>query len=135
MFKKLKVMTFFAAFALVGSVSAQEELKIGGIAPLSGGGTAWGIALQRGVQLAIDEAKAAGLSFLQAIECCVKHDWAWFKAKWFANLGTATKPITAQGPPKPSTGWDWRSSSDGVLNRGRRLGIERLDCCISNDIN
>ena len=60
MFKKMKIMTLFAACVLVGSVSAQEELKIGGIAPLSGGGTAWGIALQRGVQLAIDEAKAAG---------------------------------------------------------------------------
>lgn len=79
------------------------------------------------VELIEDEAKAAGLSFLQAIECCVKHDWAWFKAKWFANLSTAIKPITAQGPPKPSTGWDWRSSTDGVLNRGRRLGIERIE--------
>jgi len=79
------------------------------------------------VELIEDEAKAAGLSFLQAIECCVKQEWAWFKAKWYANLGTATKPCAAQGPPKPSTGWDWRSSSDGVMNRGRRLGIERLE--------
>jgi len=79
------------------------------------------------VELIEDEAKAAGLSFLQAIECCVKQDWAWFKAKWYANLGTANAPCAAQGPPKPSTGWDWRSSSDGVMNRGRRLGIERLE--------
>jgi len=39
---------------------AQEELKIGGIGPLSGGGTAWGLALNRGVQMAVDEVNAAG---------------------------------------------------------------------------
>jgi branched-chain amino acid transport system substrate-binding protein len=39
---------------------AQEELKIGGIGPLSGGGTAWGLAVQRGVEMAIDEVKKAG---------------------------------------------------------------------------
>lgn len=60
MFKKLKAITFVAACLLVGSASAQEELKIGGIGPLSGGGTAWGIALQRGMQMAIDEANASG---------------------------------------------------------------------------
>lgn len=79
------------------------------------------------VELIEDEAKAAGLSFLQAIECCCKHDWAWFKAKWYAGLGTATKLGSTQPPPKPSAGWDWRSSAEGVLNRGRRLGIERLE--------
>ncbi|OZI66224.1 ABC transporter substrate-binding protein [Bordetella genomosp. 11] len=42
------------------SVQAQETLKIGGIGPLSGGGTAWGLAVQRGVQMAIDEANAQG---------------------------------------------------------------------------
>ncbi len=40
--------------------AAQEELKIGAIAALSGGGTAWGLGLQRGVQLALDEANEAG---------------------------------------------------------------------------
>jgi branched-chain amino acid transport system substrate-binding protein len=40
--------------------SAQEELKIGGIGPLSGGATAWGIALNRGTQMAIDEVNAGG---------------------------------------------------------------------------
>ena len=79
------------------------------------------------VELIEDEAKAAGLSFLQAIECCCKHDWAWFKAKWYAGLSTATKPGSTQPPPKPSAGWDWRSSPEGVLNRGRRLGIDRLE--------
>ncbi|CAB3838045.1 ABC transporter substrate-binding protein [Achromobacter deleyi] len=39
---------------------AQETLKIGGIGPLSGGGTAWGLAVQRGVQMAIDEVNAQG---------------------------------------------------------------------------
>jgi branched-chain amino acid transport system substrate-binding protein len=39
---------------------AQEELKIGGIGPLSGGGTAWGLALNRGTQMAVDEVNAAG---------------------------------------------------------------------------
>jgi branched-chain amino acid transport system substrate-binding protein len=39
---------------------AQELLKIGGIGPLSGGGTAWGLAVQRGVEMAIDEANKAG---------------------------------------------------------------------------
>jgi branched-chain amino acid transport system substrate-binding protein len=40
--------------------AAQEELKIGGIGPLSGGGTAWGLAVQRGVEMAIDEVNKAG---------------------------------------------------------------------------
>lgn len=39
---------------------AQEELKIGGIGPLSGGGTAWGLALNRGVQMAVADRNAAG---------------------------------------------------------------------------
>jgi branched-chain amino acid transport system substrate-binding protein len=44
-----------------GPVAAeQKDLKIGVIAALSGGGTAWGLGLQRGVQLALDEANAAG---------------------------------------------------------------------------
>lgn len=39
---------------------AQQELKIGGIGPLSGGATAWGLALNRGVQMAVGEVNAAG---------------------------------------------------------------------------
>jgi branched-chain amino acid transport system substrate-binding protein len=42
------------------SAQAQEVLKIGGIGPLSGGGTAWGLAAQRGIELAIDDLNAAG---------------------------------------------------------------------------
>jgi branched-chain amino acid transport system substrate-binding protein len=48
---------------MVGGVTAaqtQEVLKIGGVGPLSGGGTAWGLAAQRGIQLAIDDINAAG---------------------------------------------------------------------------
>lgn len=43
-----------------GVAGAQEELKIGAIGSLSGGGTAWGLALQRGVTLAIDDVVKAG---------------------------------------------------------------------------
>jgi branched-chain amino acid transport system substrate-binding protein len=39
---------------------AAEELRIGGIGPLSGGGAAWGLGLQRAVTIAIDEANAQG---------------------------------------------------------------------------
>ncbi len=39
---------------------AQETLKIGGLGPLSGGGTAWGLAAQRGIELGIDAVNAAG---------------------------------------------------------------------------
>jgi branched-chain amino acid transport system substrate-binding protein len=52
-----------AAGALMASafaVSAQEEIKVGAIASLSGGGSAWGLGLVRGVELAIDEINAAG---------------------------------------------------------------------------
>ena len=39
---------------------AQETLKIGGIGSLSGGGTAWGLAIKRGTELAIDEVNGKG---------------------------------------------------------------------------
>src|SRR5438309_1821544 len=58
---KLGLVALAALLALSpGPSSAQEELKIGGIGPLSGGGTAWGVALNRGVQMALDETNAAG---------------------------------------------------------------------------
>ncbi len=46
----------------LGSMAAraQEVLTLGAIGPLSGGGTAWGQALNRGVQMAVDEVNAAG---------------------------------------------------------------------------
>ncbi|MGE3915634.1 MAG: ABC transporter substrate-binding protein [Hyphomicrobiaceae bacterium] len=39
---------------------AQETLKIGGMGPLSGGGTSWGLAAQRGMDFAISDLNAAG---------------------------------------------------------------------------
>ena len=49
-----------ALFGAASVVRAQEVLKIGAIGSLSGGGTAWGLATQRGAQMAIDEVNAAG---------------------------------------------------------------------------
>src|SRR5688572_17366949 len=46
--------------SLLGNPSIAQELKIGAVGSLSGGGTQWGIATQRGVQLAIDEVRAQG---------------------------------------------------------------------------
>src|SRR5215475_2056207 len=54
---------FFAAIgylALAGAAFAGDDLPIGAIGSLSGGATDWGVATQRGVQLAIDEVNAAG---------------------------------------------------------------------------
>src|SRR5579871_3409291 len=45
--------------AITGATQAQD-IKVGGIGPLSGGGTAWGIAAQRGLEMAIEELNAAG---------------------------------------------------------------------------
>jgi branched-chain amino acid transport system substrate-binding protein len=44
----------------LGAAATAQELKIGAIGTLSGGGAAWGIATQRGVQLAIDAVNASG---------------------------------------------------------------------------
>jgi len=49
-----------AAFAAAAPAGAQETLKIGVIASLSGGGTAWGQGLQRGVQIAADHVNEEG---------------------------------------------------------------------------
>ena len=54
------VVAALVALGLASAASAQEELKIGGIGSLSGGGTAWGLALQRGIELAIDDVNKAG---------------------------------------------------------------------------
>ena len=58
-----KMKTALAALLLAGSMGpgfAAETLKIGAIGSLSGGGTAWGLAIQRGAELAIDEVNKAG---------------------------------------------------------------------------
>jgi branched-chain amino acid transport system substrate-binding protein len=59
---RLRIAALVVALACIGPrpSHAQEELKIGGIGPLSGGGTAWGLALNRGVQMAIGEVNAEG---------------------------------------------------------------------------
>jgi branched-chain amino acid transport system substrate-binding protein len=57
---KLLLLPVVLATSLAFGAQAQEALKIGGIGPLSGGGTAWGQALQRGTQMAIDEVNAKG---------------------------------------------------------------------------
>lgn len=52
-----------AALALgltASPAQAEEELKIGVIAALSGGGTAWGQGLLRGVEIAVDELNSKG---------------------------------------------------------------------------
>ena len=52
-----------AAALMLGAAAAapaQDIVKIGGIGPLSGGGTAWGLAAQRGMELAIEDLNAAG---------------------------------------------------------------------------
>ena len=50
------------AVAWLGAVSpgAAEELKLGAIGTLSGGGTEWGLALQRATTIAVEEINAAG---------------------------------------------------------------------------
>jgi len=61
---KLKVLSAALTAALMVAglypAQAQETLKIGGVGPLSGGGTAWGLAAQRGMEIAIEEINAAG---------------------------------------------------------------------------
>src|SRR6516225_3665293 len=52
-----------AAALMLGAAAAapaQNIVKIGGIGPLSGGGTAWGLAAQRGMELAIEAVNAEG---------------------------------------------------------------------------
>jgi branched-chain amino acid transport system substrate-binding protein len=48
------------AAVICSPVWAQETLKIGAIGSLSGGGTAWGLAIKRGAELALDEVNKAG---------------------------------------------------------------------------
>ncbi|MBV8168670.1 MAG: ABC transporter substrate-binding protein [Alphaproteobacteria bacterium] len=43
-----------------GAAAAQDTIKVGGIGPLSGGGTAWGLAAQRGIEMAQEDLNAAG---------------------------------------------------------------------------
>lgn len=69
------------------------------------------------------EAWLVNLRLDQAIAACVSLGWAWFAAKWYAELPPEKRPVVAHSPPKASTGTDWRSTPAGVLNRGKELSI------------
>ncbi|MDX2159548.1 MAG: ABC transporter substrate-binding protein [Hyphomicrobiaceae bacterium] len=60
--KPIRAALLGGAFWAAASVAAyaQEALKIGGMGPLSGGGTSWGLAAQRGMDLAVNDINAAG---------------------------------------------------------------------------
>jgi branched-chain amino acid transport system substrate-binding protein len=61
-FRPLKAAAVGGIALLAASLgaNAQETLKIGGMGPLSGGGTSWGLAAQRGMDLAITDINAEG---------------------------------------------------------------------------
>jgi branched-chain amino acid transport system substrate-binding protein len=54
------VLLGFCVIMLQTAPLAAEELRLGGLGPLSGGGATWGLGLQRAVTIAIDEANAKG---------------------------------------------------------------------------
>lgn len=58
----MKVRTLLAAAAglLLASVASAESIKVGVIAPLTGGGAPWGIAAKVGTELAAKDVNAAG---------------------------------------------------------------------------
>lgn len=56
----IAALSAFAATALPAHAQDRQELKIGVIAALSGGGTAWGQGLLRGVEIAAEEVNANG---------------------------------------------------------------------------
>lgn len=58
-FRSALTGAFLALSTVIPTARAQEPLKIGAVGSLSGAGTAWGLALQRGVQMAIDEVNAS----------------------------------------------------------------------------
>ncbi len=60
--RPLHAALVFGAALIAATVGAngQETLKIGGMGPLSGGGTSWGLAAQRGLELAVQDLNEAG---------------------------------------------------------------------------
>ena len=59
--RKLPVLALVGVLGLcLAQVARSEELKVGVIAPMSGPGAGWGIALLRGVEIAAEEINAAG---------------------------------------------------------------------------
>jgi branched-chain amino acid transport system substrate-binding protein len=59
-FTRMLTVALLLALAGVGSAAAQETIKIGLIDPLTGNASFYGQSLQRGAQLAFDEANAKG---------------------------------------------------------------------------
>ncbi len=65
MFRRMAViglagLCILAALAAPGFSAEPKELKIGTISTLSGTGVAWGLAVKRGAEMAVDEVNAAG---------------------------------------------------------------------------
>ena len=60
--RSMRIALVLAGVAVLGfgPAAAQDVIKIGAIGSLSGGGTAWGLAIKRGAEIAVDEANAAG---------------------------------------------------------------------------
>src|SRR5678816_3850570 len=60
--RSMRTALVLAAVAVLGfgPAAAQDVIKIGAIGSLSGGGTAWGLAIKRGAEIALDEVNAAG---------------------------------------------------------------------------
>lgn len=60
--QSLRIVGAVVALAVlaVASPGVAEELKIGAVGTLSGGGTEWGLAVQRSVTVALDQMNAAG---------------------------------------------------------------------------
>lgn len=79
-FTQILAAALLLAFGAAGSAGAQETIKIGLIDPLTGNASFYGQSLQRGVQLAFDEANAKGgvlgrkLELLSEDDRCVPAD-------------------------------------------------------------
>lgn len=78
------------------------------------------------IEIVQSEARLAGITLAQAVECCSENMWIWFRASWYAKLPVNKTLGCAHDPPKSSAREDWRSSPVSTLNRGRELGIEPL---------
>lgn len=74
------------------------------------------------VEVVFAEANAAGISMQGAVDCCCEQVWAWFRAKWYADL--RAKSQDGEGSTKnQSAGGGWRNSPSGVNKRGEELGL------------
>lgn len=78
---------------------------------------------QAALDLIQEEATLAGITFELAVQCCCDNVWSWFKAKWYMALPESAVRGTAHGPPAVSES-GWRKTADGVLERGKELGVQ-----------